>query len=200
MTMTETREVAPATPEDRERCTATFVAAFVDDPLMRWMFPDADQYLSAFPEVIRHYGGTAFELGTAFRTDDAAGCACWLAPGESVDEEALGGVLESTIEPERVGVVFEFMEQVGVSHPEIDHWHLPIIGVDPSRQGVGLGSLLLAHTLAMVDRDGRAAYLESSNPRNVPLYERFGFEVIAEIQAGDSPTIWPMLRPSRSST
>ncbi len=196
MTMTQTCEVLPATPEDRDRCTATLVAAFVNDPLMRWMFPDADQYLAAFPQVIRHYGGTAFDLGTAFRTDDCAGIACWLAPGESVDEEALGGVLEATIEPERLGVIFEFMEQVGASHPTFDHWHLPGIAVDPSHQGAGIGSLLLAHSLAEVDRHGAAAYLESSNPLNVPLYERFGFEVIAEIQAGDSPTIWPMLRAS----
>ena len=86
MTMTETRDVLPAAPGDRDRCTATMVAAFVNDPLMRWMFPAADQYLAVFPQVIRHYGGTAFDLGTAFRTDDSAGCACWLAPGEAVDE------------------------------------------------------------------------------------------------------------------
>ncbi len=42
------------------------------------------------------------------------------------------------------------------------------------------------------------AYLESSNRLNVPLDERFGFEVTAEIQTGDSPTIWPMLRPAFS--
>jgi GNAT superfamily N-acetyltransferase len=199
MTVTQTRDVLPATPDDRERCTATIVAAFVNDPLMRWMFPDADQYFAAFPQVIRHYGGTAFDLGTAFRTDDSSGCACWLAPGQAIDEEALGGVLEAAVEPERLGVIFEFMEQVGASHPEVDHWHLPGIGVDPSRQGTGLGSLLRTHTLAEVDRNGGVAYLESSSPLNVPLYERFGFEVTAEIQAGDSPTIWPMLRPARAS-
>lgn len=197
MTITETREVVLATPEDRDRCTATFVAAFANDPLMRWMFPDAEQYLAVFPQVIRHYGGSAFDLGTAYRTDDFSGGACWLRPGDVVDEEALGEVLASAIDPARLGVIFEFMEQVGASHPDVEHWHLPGIGVDPVRQGVGIGSLLLAHTLAEVDRDGVAAYLESSNPLNVPLYERFGFEVTAEIQAGDSPTIWPMLRPAR---
>lgn len=51
-----------------------------------------------------------------------------------------------------------------------------------------------------VAEHGAVAYLESSNPLNVPLYERFGFEVIAEIQTGDSPTIWPMLRPANRST
>lgn len=200
MTTTRTLGVLAATPADRDRCTATFVAAFANDPLMRWMFPDADQYLTVFPEVIRFYGGSAFDLGTAFRTDDFAGAACWLAPGESVDEEALGGVMEAALEPELLGVVFEFLEQVGASHPEVDHWHLPGIGVDPRMQGKGLGSALLAHTLAEIDAQSAVAYLESSNPANVPLYEKFGFEVVAEIQAGDSPPVWPMLRPARGAS
>ena len=41
-----------------------------------------------------------------------------------------------------------------------------------------------------------AAYLESSNPRNIPRDEKFSFEVVAEIQAGSSPTVRAMLRGS----
>ncbi|MEM8768046.1 MAG: GNAT family N-acetyltransferase, partial [Pseudomonadota bacterium] len=38
--------------------------------------------------------------------------------------------------------------------------------------------------------------LESSNIRNNPLYERFGFEVVEERQLGDDgPSIWLMRRP-----
>lgn len=28
--------------------------------------------------------------------------------------------------PERPGEMFGFLEQVGMSHPEVDHWYLPI--------------------------------------------------------------------------
>ena len=38
------------------------------------------------------------------------------------------------------------------------------------------------------------AYLESTNPRNVPFYESLGFRSIGMIQAGTSPEIVPMLR------
>jgi hypothetical protein len=39
------------------------------------------------------------------------------------------------------------------------------------------------------------AHLESSNLKNVPLYQRFGFEVIEEIPLPeDGPTLWAMLR------
>ncbi|HEY9888011.1 MAG TPA: hypothetical protein V6D02_06390 [Candidatus Obscuribacterales bacterium] len=46
-------------------------------------------------------------------------------------------------------------------------------------------------------------YLESSNISNVVMYERHGFEVIGTIQAGNSPTIYPLYRqpgaPRRSA-
>ena len=49
--------------------------------------------------------------------------------------------------------------------------------------------------LSQVDAAGVPAYLESSNERNVPLYERHGFQVVGEHQAlGRGPTIWRMWR------
>lgn len=59
------------------------------------------------------------------------------------------------------------------------------------------GSTLLRHALARCDRDHVPAYLESSNPANVPLYERHGFAVLDTIQVGSSPPIFPMLRSAR---
>jgi hypothetical protein len=39
---------------------------------------------------------------------------------------------------------------------------------------------------------------ESTNPRNVPLYERHGFERLGTIQSGSSPPLFPMLRRPRA--
>lgn len=55
----------------------------------------------------------------------------------------------------------------------------------------------MAHALARCDVEGLPAYLESSNPRNLPFYERHGFEVLGKIQVGSSPTLVPMLRRPR---
>jgi ribosomal protein S18 acetylase RimI-like enzyme len=84
----------------------------------------------------------------------------------------------------------------GSFHPHEPHWYLPWLGVDPALQGRGLGSLMLKHTLRRVDETGLPAYLESSNPKNIPLYERLGFEVLGVIQGGSFPPITPMLRPA----
>lgn len=82
-------------------------------------------------------------------------------------------------------------------HPEEPHWYLPLLGVDPLHHGKGLGSALMKHALAVCDQDNKFVYLESSNPKNIPLYERHGFEVLGTIQVSASPPIFPMLRKPR---
>ena len=69
--------------------------------------------------------------------------------------------------------------------------------MDPAQQSKGIGSELLQYALAPCDEQGMFAYLESSNPANVPFYQRHGFEVVAEIQVGSSPTVRPMIRSPR---
>lgn len=189
--------VHEATRSERSRCLSALVTAFVDDPLLRWMLPDPATYLEFFPQVLTFYGGRAFEHDLAFRTDDFAAVALWLPAGVGPDEEALGGVMQQCVDAARLDEVFGLLEQVGQAHPEEPHWFLPAIGVDPRRQGCGYGSALLARSLELCDRAHAIAYLEASNPRNVPLYQRFGFEVTGAIQQGSSPLVTPMVRPAR---
>ena len=49
----------------------------------------------------------------------------------------------------------------------------------------------------MSDSDGTIAYLESSNPGNVPFYQRHGFETMHVVQVGSSPTFTLLVRSQR---
>jgi ribosomal protein S18 acetylase RimI-like enzyme len=69
--------------------------------------------------------------------------------------------------------------------------------VDPACHRRGYGAALLQHTLSQCDCEHTVAYLESSNPANIPLYQRHGFDILDTIQVGSSPPIFPMLRPPR---
>jgi GNAT superfamily N-acetyltransferase len=93
--------------------------------------------------------------------------------------------------------VFAVFEYMGRYHPSELHWHLPLIGVDPLKQGKGFGSALMQHALVQCDRDNKLAYLEASSPRSIPFYERHGFELLGTIQMETSPSIFPMLRRPR---
>jgi ribosomal protein S18 acetylase RimI-like enzyme len=173
----------------------TILLAFAGDPMARWTWPNAHQYLAAMPRMIRAFGSSAFSNGSAFCTDGHAGTALWLPPGVHSDEEGLGAVLESTVAPSLAPETAVIFEQMATYHPTEPHWYLPLIGVDPAYQGEGHGDALMVYALARCDRDHAPAYLESSNPRNIPFYRRYGFEPLGAIQAGSSPTLVPMLRP-----
>ncbi|MCO5961735.1 GNAT family N-acetyltransferase [Sinorhizobium meliloti] len=182
---------------EEDLAVETVMLAFAADPMARWTWPHAHQYLAAMPRMIRAFGSSAFSNGSAFCTDDYAGTALWLSPGVHSDEEGLGAVLESTVARSLAPETAAIFEQMAAYHPTEPHWYLPLIGVDPAHQGKGHGDALMAYALARCDRDHAPAYLESSNPRNIPFYRRYGFEPLGAIQFGSSPTLVPMLRRTR---
>ena len=182
---------------DEDPAVETVVLAFAADPMARWTWPHAHQYLAAMPRLVRAFGGRAFSNGSAFCTDGYAGTALWLSPGIHPDEEGLDAVIESTVAPSLAAETAAIFEQMAKYHPTDPHWHLPVIGVDPAHQGEGHGDALMAYALAQCDRDHVPAYLESSNPRNMSFYRRHGFEPLGAIQVGSSPTLVPMLRRPR---
>jgi ribosomal protein S18 acetylase RimI-like enzyme len=190
------------TPIIKTAATASYEASIIDvlvranweDPAARWVWPDSQQFLTHFPSFVRALGGKAFAHGSAHYVDGYTGAALWLPPDVHPDENALIALLERTVSEQIQKDFFPVLEQMGRFHPSEPHWYLPFVGVDPSQQGKGFGSALLQHILIQVDRDNMLAYLESSNPRNIPLYKRHGFELLGSIQIGTSPSIAPMLR------
>jgi ribosomal protein S18 acetylase RimI-like enzyme len=177
---------------------ATIVLAFDADPAARWSWPRAADFLLNMPLAARAFSDEAFGLGTAYEIGDFAGVALWLPPGSSSDGEALASLIQRTAPAANQKDAAQVFEQMDGFHPREPHWYLPLIGVDPARQGQRLGDQLMIHALARCDADRLPAYLESSNPRNIPFYQRQGFEAIGRIQVGSSPTLVPMLRKPRA--
>ena len=165
--------------------------------MARWSSPDPAKYLEVMPQLARAFGGNAFAHGTADCLDGYVGAATWLPPGVEPDTDRLMSIMQENTPRAIMPDMTQVFEQMENYHPSEPHWYLPIIGVDPAHHGKGLGSALMRHALARCDADHLPAYLESSNPKNIPLYQRHGFEIIGNIQVGSSPTLVPMLRKPR---
>ena len=139
--------------------------------------------------------------GEVTATAELDACAVWVPPG--VWTEPPGPLASLLMLPETLrwagwGRLRRFMDMDAAEYekrPKKPHFYLAVLGVLPSRQGAGLGSSLLNHTLSRLDEAGMPAYLENSNPANMPLYERHGFRVFDEISLRDGgPKEWCMWR------
>jgi GNAT superfamily N-acetyltransferase len=142
------------------------------------------------------FGGEAFTRQTVWTLGGFAAVAWWIAPGFEPDADAIVAVLAQSVSSEKHQDAFAVLEQMDGAHPTDAHWYLPWLGVDSPHKGAGLGGRLLTHGLEVVDAGHLPAFLETPNPRTVPFYERFGFEVTSVAQAGACPPVTSMLRPA----
>jgi GNAT superfamily N-acetyltransferase len=190
---------------DVDAAVRVLTRAFHDDPIMRWLFPDdptrADDLAVLFgtcTAAARRRGHT-YVVGLQNGAISAA--ALWGPPDVEVmsgeEAGAIGPLVGDRYGDEGLARMGSFAEVMGAHHPEAPHFYLWIVGVDPDAQGTGLGAHLLAPVLARCDSDGMPAYLESTNPRNVPFYARLGFDVHSEFRPDGGPLLTGMWRAPR---
>ena len=182
----------------------TLGRAFFDDPVMTWVLPDAGERAKGLPIVFaamaRHQFLAAGGMEIAQEGPNVAAAALWSPPGRwqapRLAEMRMAPAFFRAFgsQSARGKQVEALMKQ---HHPEEPHWYLAVIGSDPTYRGQGFGHALMESRLGRVDDEHAAAYLESSNPDNIPYYERFGFEVTSEVEVPDGPTLWPMWRAPR---
>jgi GNAT superfamily N-acetyltransferase len=181
-------------PAEADQAIATLVLSFAADPHLRWLFPDARQYLNDFPDVLQSFAGVAFAGDTVWKLDGLSAIALWLPPGAAPDTDAAVAVFERSVPADRLTELMAVFEQMDQAHPPSPHWYLAWIGIDPARQGRGLGSDLLQRCLDVIDGDHLPTFLDTPNPNTVPFYHRHGFDVVGEWAAGDCPPVVSMLR------
>ena len=193
---------------DTVRATSEMLArAFHDDPPNVWMFPDEDKRRTAMLSDFRMAIKYGVRYGKVYSTDGSnEGAAVWLPPDQpttSMLRMMRVGFWDLAFAPLKLGV--GFMPRFFAAMSKIDelhktdaprrHWYLMVLGVDPARQGQGVGSALIQPGLEQADRDRVPCYLETAKEINVTFYKKHGFEVVREIDLPrGGPRLWTMLR------
>jgi len=185
-----------ATPDDVRRCSTTAMRAFVDDPVMRWLYPEDEVFLAPEGAVLRPAMTGWIGLGEVWCTDDAAGVAVWIPPGRPEVEFAVD---PAAPEPpperlERFAILGPLMEQHTPAEP---HWYLQLLATHPDWQRQGIGAALMAAMFERADADGLPCYLETETVENVAYYRRHGFDVRSEWDVPTGPHMWGMYRSAR---
>jgi GNAT superfamily N-acetyltransferase len=179
--------------------------AFSVDPLMAWIFPDAEHR----PEATAAWLGLAVErylasgqVETTQEDGVLTAVALWRMPG-TAGPEADGslptapGLLRALVGSAHADTVAEGFAVVRAQAPprEEPHAYLHFLAVAPGAQGRGLGGRLLENMLARAAETGLPLCLDTTNPANLPFYEAHGLTRRSAVRLGPSgPTMWAFQR------
>lgn len=192
-----------ATKADNGRLSVTAMRAFVDDPVMRWLYPDDDEYLAAGGSVFWSAMDGWIRHNELWTTDESTAIAVWLKPGRPELDPEPHAAEPPPIPPDRLRR-FELIGPAMAEHtPPEDHWYLQLLATHPDWQRQGLGAALMAVQFERADAEGLPCYLETETIENVAYYRRYGFEVRSEWDLDPDATLgavgphmWGMLRPA----
>jgi GNAT superfamily N-acetyltransferase len=191
-------------PHQHDHAIKALVGAFWDDPMVEYIVPDERTRATGLPwffglaaKYAHRYGGTLHTTPGGVQ-----GAALWLPPGETITDTlrmirlglfkapfkmGLGGTM-------RFFTAFNHLEHLHKNDVPADHWYLWVLGVDPERQGQGVGGSLIAPIIERADRDRLPCYHETMKERNVTFYEKHGFEVVVDDTIKNGPRYWTMRR------
>jgi ribosomal protein S18 acetylase RimI-like enzyme len=204
--MSQVNELQRLTQQQLAQATAMIGRAFHKDPLSIYVYPDEAERARRLPLMFNIALRYALRYGEVTTTPEIAGAACWLPPGQvnvSVWQMLRVGALTTGLKMGLAGLrridnsetYTRRMHHRCITQP---HWYLWVLGVDPSHQGQGIGGALLRAGITRADASHLPCYLETMNPDNVPLYQKFGFVIIEEGKIPDSSVhVWGMVRPAR---
>lgn len=194
-------EIVDAEQQHSEALADILADSFSADPVMNWIIPEPGLYKDFFRLLVRDI---FLPRGIQHLDNSERAAGLWLPPGGVFDVPPSLSLLslftrlllrkgpKPLLRIPQQGKIFD-------RHlPADPHYHLVFVGCRKTAQGQGLGSAMLKQGTGVCDEQHMPAYLESSNELNVPLYQRHGFDIIAEESLpGGGPTIWFMWREAR---
>jgi ribosomal protein S18 acetylase RimI-like enzyme len=204
--MTHSRPLVTAVPREAlDAVVDVFAEAFAGYPVMRYTVGEAGDVAARERRLVRLFvtrrvarGGPMYAVSNRDKSSgmNFAGAILLTTPNEP---EAPPEVAQISAEAWR-----ELGEDARVRYDEYaaasnffaeypPHLHLNMIGVRRDQKGSGIGRVLLdaVRELAEAERSWAGVSLTTENPRNVDLYQHFGYEVAGQSTFGPHDT-WGM--------
>jgi GNAT superfamily N-acetyltransferase len=194
------QEIRIAVEDDIEPAVQTLVKAFEHYPVTRHVV-SADGYLDRLARYHRLFlTSIGLAHGRVWIAADHSAVAIWTTPETPPNILTRLAAEFTEISGDRAQVAATYERAMGLLRPREPVWFLSVVGVDPARQGQGLGRAVIAPGLRAADADDVPAFVETQDPANLPFYESLGFDVLAELDLPDNgPKHWAMRRPQATA-
>jgi ribosomal protein S18 acetylase RimI-like enzyme len=189
-----------AQPADVPALAGVLARAFDQDPFYNWLVLQDERRVEraewVFDVMLRRLSS---ELSEAYTTDQLGGVSVWRREVDIPFGQQLRllPLFARATGWARIPATLRMFYYLEAQHQRLmpePHYYLFLLGVEPARQGQGVGSQLITPMLARCDREQARVYLETSRADNLPFYERHGFEVVEVVERGGWPNFWLMIR------
>ncbi len=198
-------EYYPLAEEHIEAAAQIYTRAFFNDNLFKYLLPKEKSRKKALYHLFKptvafniKYG-EIYGIGTPLQ-----GVATWKTPGVK-KKPTLRGVMQCGFGRMLISpFVLTMVRGIGLGkkskemHKKIapgDHFYLEMLSVDPNSHGQGWSSKLVKPMMAIAKERGLPVYLETSNPRNVAIYEHFGLTMVEKFAVGGTKLdLWAIYR------
>ncbi len=190
--------VVPVDPSRRDAVVDVFADAFAGYPVMRFAVGDEGDVAARERRLIRLFverrtarGGPMYAVG------EFDGAILLTVPEEPPPGPEIAEISAAAWSDLGEDARLRYDDYTRASNFFSDygpHLHLNMIGVRRARKGSGLGRVLLdaVRHLAEENPAYSGVSLTTENPRNVDLYQHFGYDVIGEGQFGPDLRTWGM--------
>lgn len=198
--MASSQDIVPIGQDEAELIGDIVADGFHEDPVCTWVCNGTSAIKPFFTLLTRE---AYLPRGFGNRTADGTGVTLWIPPDESTSIGPLTTLKSISLLLRHGGLTSlqrgpKVDRQLGPLKPQGAFYYLFAIAVRQGQQGRGIGHELMAPTMCRIDEEGASAYIESSSPKNLTFYQRFGFEVTGEVKlAPDGPSMWTLWREGR---
>ena len=173
---------------DKNNVVEILANCFDDNKSVNYIIPQDKFRKQRIKRLMQYCFDTCFASGAVFLSDDKKGCALMILPDKKrltlrsawLDTKlifsaiGLSGI-KKTLARERM---------IKKLQPKEPLYYLWYIGVHPDHQNAGIGTRLLKEIMEQSKTSKRTICLETSTVKNIPWYEKHGFEIYNQLDTG----------------
>ncbi|MEO6707594.1 MAG: GNAT family N-acetyltransferase [Ginsengibacter sp.] len=174
-----------ATYQDKDRVVDILAESFDDNKSVNYIIKQDKKRNQRIRKLMAYSFDICYLYGEVYLTNDKSGCALILLPDKK-KYNLKSFLLDIKLVVSCIGIsnikkAMKRESKIKKLQPKELMYYLWFIGVDPNEQNKGIGTALIKEVIKEGRSNQRPIFLETSTLKNIPWYQKFGFEIYNEL-------------------